>query len=63
MEAPGRTTAVLRSHQLAPGVGGYRAAELLGLRDRLAAQGGDWLLATACRCHGVAGSLGLQARE
>ncbi len=62
VELPDRNTAVVRSHQLAPGVGGYRSADLLELRGRLAAQGGRWFIATACRCHGVAGSLALEAR-
>ncbi|GAB6061697.1 NAD-binding protein [Deferrisoma palaeochoriense] len=44
---------VLRSHQLAPGVGGYRPEELLSLRDALGAHLGPALVATACRCHGV----------
>jgi len=62
VDLPDRETAVVRSHQLAPGVGGYRTADLLGLRGRLVARGGRWFIATACRCHGVAGSLALEAR-
>ncbi len=50
---PGLGTAVLRSHQLAPGLGGLRSDEMLALRDRLAGQGGSWMVATSCRCHGV----------
>ena len=57
MTAPGMNTAVLRSHQLAPGVGGFQSAELLALRERIQTQGGRWLLATACSCHGVVSSL------
>jgi hypothetical protein len=49
----GWQNAVLRSRQLAPGVGGLAVSEMLELRQRLAGQGGDWLVATACRCHGV----------
>ncbi|MCB2226530.1 MAG: hypothetical protein KQH53_07605 [Desulfarculaceae bacterium] len=63
MTLPGHATAVVRSHQLAPGVGGYRASELLALRDRLAAQGGRWLVATACRCHGVINSLEMDTKD
>jgi hypothetical protein len=58
---PGWRAGVLRSHQLAPGVGGLAGAEMLALRDSLAALGGRWLIATACRCHGVAEGLELEA--
>ena len=44
---------VLRSRQMAPGLGGLLHKEMKALRDRVSAQGGAWLLATACRCHGV----------
>ncbi|RJX33963.1 MAG: hypothetical protein C4525_08850 [Desulfarculus sp.] len=57
LAAPGMHTAVLRSHQLAPGVGGYQAAALLALREGIRGQGGRWLLATACSCHGVLNAL------
>jgi hypothetical protein len=50
---------ILRSHQLAPGVGGLASREMLELRGRMAAMGGSWLVATACRCHGVAQALEL----
>jgi hypothetical protein len=53
MQIPGYTMLVLRSHQLAPGVGGYKGKELLSLRDALLHSRGRVLLATACRCHGV----------
>lgn len=60
MDCPGWGVAVLRSRQLAPGVGGLRCGELLELRQRLAARGGRWVVATACRCHGVAQGLVLE---
>jgi hypothetical protein len=56
---PEMRTAVVRSYQMAPGVGGYKATDLLELRQRLVAKGGKWLLATACRCHGVLGAVDL----
>lgn len=56
---PGFARAVLRSHQLAPGLGGLKSAEMLALRDELAARGGRWLVATACRCHGILHALEL----
>lgn len=50
----GYNTVVLRSHQLAPGVGGYRPAALLQLREEVMQAGARRLLVcTACRCHGV----------
>lgn len=59
LSLPGWGTGVLRSHQLAPGVGGLAAGEMLALRQRLARQGGRWLVGTACRCHGVLSGLEL----
>ncbi|MGA6925486.1 MAG: hypothetical protein WBY88_07385 [Desulfosarcina sp.] len=45
---------VLRSHQLLPGVGGIRPADLIGALDMARRHSQPLLmLATACRCHGV----------
>ncbi len=45
---------VIRSWQLAPGVGGYPRASLKEVRDRIAGRReGRYLIATSCRCHGV----------
>ena len=45
---------VIRSRQLAPGLGGYTMGDLIAVSQRLT---GDrqkkWLLATACNCHGI----------
>jgi hypothetical protein len=49
----GWQNATLRSHQLAPGVGGFKVGQLLELRDKIKAQPGKWIIASACRCHGV----------
>jgi len=46
-------TIVIRSRQLAPGVGGYRPDQLFTLLDQVQKSKGDLLLSTACRCHGV----------
>jgi hypothetical protein len=49
-------TTVIRSRQLAPGVGGYPARDIFLLLDHLRAGQGherQFLLATACSCHGV----------
>lgn len=62
LSAPGMRTAVLRSHQMAPGVGGYRVDDLLALRERLRDQAGRWLLGTACSCHGVLSALEISNR-
>lgn len=50
---PGLEPLVVRSHQLAPGVGGYRPRHLLDLLRRVREATGTVLIATACRCHGV----------
>jgi hypothetical protein len=44
---------VIRSHQLAPGVGGYQAATLFEGLERLQRQTGRFLFSTACKCHAV----------
>ncbi len=50
----GCKTVVLRSRQLAPGVGGYRPADLLRLREEVRQAGERCIIVcTACRCHGV----------
>ncbi len=45
--------AVLRSRQLGPGVGGLTPDQLYGLLNTLEQERADFLVATACRCHGV----------
>jgi len=44
---------VIRSHQLKPGVGGYRPGQLHALLEKAEMTQGDLLICTACRCHGV----------
>lgn len=44
---------VVRSHQLGPGIGGYRPAQLFALLARLDEAGGRAAIATSCRCHAV----------
>jgi hypothetical protein len=47
------TSVVIRSRQLAPGVGGYCPADLWQLRRQVLSLNGKILISTACRCHGV----------
>jgi hypothetical protein len=49
--------AVLRSWQLAPGVGGYPVRSLHNLLARITNRPGKYLVATSCRCHGVIDAL------
>jgi hypothetical protein len=44
---------VIRSHQLAPGVGGYKPAELFNALKQIENTQVPVLLSTACSCHGV----------
>ncbi len=44
---------VIRSHQLGPGVGGYRPARLFDLIKASESAENKLLISTACRCHGV----------
>jgi hypothetical protein len=57
MQAPGFHMALIRSWQLAPGVGGYRAGELTEMANRIKMTAGSYLVATSCRCHGVIDAL------
>jgi hypothetical protein len=54
VEVPDYHTHVIRSRQLAPGVGGYRFGDLMGLLEQVGTSPQrKWLLGTACRCHGI----------
>ena len=44
---------VLRSHQLAPGVGGYKPEELFNALKEIETTQAPVLFSTACSCHGV----------
>ena len=51
---PDFETHVIRSHQLAPGLGGYKVSALTGLAEYLSeVETGKRLLCTSCRCHGI----------
>ncbi len=54
---PGFDVAVLRSWQLAPGVGGYPGRSLNALLALVGSKPGAYLVATSCRCHGVMDAL------
>jgi len=53
IRVPGYVPLVVRSQQLAAGVGGYRPSALQRLLRGAEAAQGSVLVATACRCHGV----------
>ena len=53
LSVPGMALRVIRSHQLAPGVGGYRVSALNETLAWAKAQSTPMLLATACQCHAV----------
>ena len=50
-------TLVVRSHQLAPGVGGYQLSVLWRLLEETRSTKKDIIVSTACRCHGVINAL------
>jgi hypothetical protein len=58
LDLPGHGVHIIRSRQLAPGVGGYRVADLKRLSARIErSHRKRWLLGTACRCHGILSAL------
>ncbi|MFP4193955.1 MAG: potassium transporter [Desulfobacterales bacterium] len=61
IKIPGFEMLVLKSRQLAPGVGGYQPRDLFGLYEKLTEKPGHYLIATACRCHGVITALTSQS--
>lgn len=52
---------VVRSQQLAPGVGGYRPKELFAALNAILAADGPKILSTACKCHGVANGFHIES--
>jgi hypothetical protein len=48
---------VIRSRQLAPGVGGFRPEDLWQLRRQILNSKGKIIISTACCCHGVSHAL------
>jgi hypothetical protein len=57
IEIEGFVIRVVRSHQLTPGVGGYRLSVLWSLFEEVRSTEKDLLVATACRCHAVINAL------
>ncbi len=53
LKVPGFRPIVVRSYQLAPGVGGYRPEQLFSALQKVSKTRTTMLLSTACRCHGV----------
>jgi hypothetical protein len=63
IEVPGYQTLVVRSRQLAPGVGGYQLSTLWLLLEAVRLSEKNILVATACRCHGVINALRFDRNE
>ena len=53
IQSEGYRSLVVRSFQLAPGVGGYRGKQLTDLLKTVRVHPGKYLLSTASKCHGV----------
>jgi hypothetical protein len=62
LEVIGFRNYVIRSHQLAPGLGGYRIAELTKTAQAVTrGKMGKWLLSTSCKCHGILTALEIRS--
>jgi len=53
LQHPGFISLAIQSHQLAPGVGGYRPLALFEALNKIEAIQGPVLLGTACSCHSI----------
>jgi hypothetical protein len=53
---------VIRSHQLAPGVGGYKPRALFEALKKIKVSRTPLIFSTACSCHGVMNTFKLSAR-
>jgi len=53
LDVPKHQIYIVRSRQLAPGLGGYRAEDLRDLLKKVKQKEGKWLVGTACKCHGA----------
>ncbi|HBD08103.1 MAG TPA: hypothetical protein DCZ69_07550 [Syntrophobacteraceae bacterium] len=54
---------VVRSWQLAPGVGGYQGSRLKKAATHIQEDPGRWIVATSCRCHAVIDALSFQRSQ
>jgi hypothetical protein len=62
VEVPDHRVEVIRSWQLAPGVGGYQGSQLHAVLQRLQQRPGRVMVATSCRCHAVIDALAYERR-
>jgi hypothetical protein len=53
VQVPEYRVLVVRSRQLAPGVGGYPISQIRETLDEIRAATGKFIVATSCRCHSV----------
>ncbi len=60
IQVPEFRVEVVRSWQLAPGVGGYRGGQLHAAAQLVHDRPGRWIIATSCRCHAVIDALVFQ---
>lgn len=64
IHAPDHRIHIIRSRQLAPGVGGYMARDLMDVLENLRRHREEkWLLGTACRCHGIVTAFRIRRKE
>jgi len=61
LKCEGYRSLVVRSFQLAPGVGGYRGKQLTAILSAVQNQPGIYLVSTASKCHGVMHAFETQA--
>jgi hypothetical protein len=63
IHAPGVKVLVVRSYQLAPGVGGLRPRDLFEALQQIQIAQPPFILATACRCHAALNSFTIKSNR
>ncbi len=63
IHAPGVKILVVRSYQLAPGVGGLRARDLFKALHQIQIAQPPFILATACKCHAALNSFTIKSNR
>jgi len=64
LDIDGFNVYVIRSRQIAPGLGGYKVDNLKKMLTKVREKGAaKWLIGTACKCHGVLNAMEVRTKQ